>query len=576
MDDGKELCRLLQNRLDALKEVRSRDEKRRWDAYAIMDVRTHDPLHHRHISPIKLHCMDHKKYMLTMVDGIMANLISPNCKWFKLLTRGNKGEASDTIPGANDWMEYAEGAIYQHLDGSRFYPQSRMALMDSVIGGCSFEYTGIDDTGTVSQIVHECWDPQECYISEDHLHNVDTIFREFSMTVRQCVDRWGADQLPVKLQRMVGKNDEEEVTIVHAIYPRKGLYRRNGQPYVLASKKKFASVFLCEEADGIIGEPSGYDDFPVAVHRWERNDSSVYGEGLVMQIMEDLRRFQAMNRRLSFGLDMLLNPPLAVPQALKDKFDYRPGSVNYIDPNSGEPKAVNIQLDIQGLTQELQRLTDTLKQDFNNDLFAMVASDDHQRTMFEVNKIEGRRLMLLSTIIGNIQVEKINPLVSRTLSLMISNDIMDVRTKLKATSPALVKRAVAGFDDIRIELDGLLAQNLKAYQQTTGIERGIQAHATMLQLDPSCSANLDILQTDREYMTAMGMPQDCIRELPAVNKIIAQMNENNQAQAQQQQALVQSQVMKNLSGVDLSNPNNAASAAATGGTPAQQYASGGA
>ena len=66
---------------------------------------------------------------------------------------------------------------------------------------------------------------------------------------------------------------------------------------------------------------------------------------------------------------------------------------------------------------------------------------------------------------------------------------------------------------------------------------------------PDSLANINGDLFLRAFATAMGMPQSVIREKEEVTKIKKEQAAQAQAQAQQQQAVAQSQVLKNLNGV---------------------------
>ena len=103
---------------------------------------------------------------------------------------------------------------------------------------------------------------------------------------------------------------------------------------------------------------------------------------------------------------------------------------------------------------------------------------------------------------------------------------------------------------------------MKAYHQATGLEQGLAALAAGVQLFPNAITNFDGDEIMRQYATAKGLPQSCIREVADVKKIQAEQARQQQQAEQQQQMLQQSQVLKNL-GYD------ASAAAAVGQNPEQ-------
>ena len=544
--DTRELKDWVFRTFESMKAVRQKTEQARWDAYAMMGFRTQDTkARNQLITPTKLYSARHKIFLQTMVNGIMANLISPNIKWFKFDTRGINGEKADDLPGAAVWMEDCESREMQHFNDSYFYSETKLAVKDALIGGTSFEI--VYDDARNGRIIHDTLDPQDCWIDENDAHMVDTLVHDFTMTVHQCVDKFGYDKLPQKVRQLYDdKAYNKDVELLHMIIPKDHIpadVRPNGIPVA----KPVASIWICVDADEVF-QVGGYSTLPFAIHRWERDDATPYGIGLVMRIMPNLFEYQKLYRLYGVGVERQVNPVIYAPQALKGKFDYRPGAINYGNPQTdGAPVPINTVIDVQHAAERIMQLEASLQQIFYNDLFSMLAAQDSvQRTKYEVQRIEGRRLMLLSGIIGNMQVEKINPLVKATLDIMMRNG-----QTLPIPQSMIQKTIATDIFPVSVELNGLLAQNLKAYQQTIGLEDGISAIALMGKIYPQCFVNFDFDEIARQYAIAKGLPKDCLYDKVKVMEIKRQMLAQQQALSNQQQALNSSQVAKNLEGVNL-------------------------
>lgn len=546
MKDYAELKDWVIKTFEDMKRIRAKTEQARWDAYAMMAFRTQGTKSRNQlIQPIHLDSSKPIIYLQTMVNGIMANLISPNIKWFKFDTRGKHGEKADDIPGAAVWMEDCESREMQHFNDSYFYSETKLAVKDALVGGTSFEI--VYDDAANGRIIHDTLDPQDCWIDEDDAHVVDTLVHDFTMTVHQCVDKFGYDKLPQKIRQLYDeKAYSKDVELLQMIIPKDHIpaeVRPEGIPFA----KPIASIWLCVDADEIF-QVGGFFSMPFAVHRWERDDASPYGIGLVMQIMANLAAYQKFYRLHGKGVERQVDPTIYAPIALKGKFDYRPGVINYGNPQTdGTPVPVNTVIDLNHSLETITRMETDLQQMFYNDLFSMLAAEDSvQRTKYEVQRIEGRRLMLLSGIIGNMQVEKINPLVKSTLDIMMRNGwALPVPDAMKE------KTVADEFFPVTVELNGLLAQNLKAYQQTIGLEDGISAIALMGKIYPQSFVNFDFDEIARQYAIAKGLPKDCLYDKVRVSEIKRQILAQQQALASQQQALNGSQVAKNLEGVNL-------------------------
>lgn len=531
-------------RFESMKAERAKVDDARWEAYSIMDFRTRTAkTAGQYIHPQRLYSTDHILYLDTMVDGIMANLCSPSVSWFQILCKGPLGVSDDDIPGAKDWAEHAGERLMQHFNDSHFYPETRLAVKDAVVGGTSFEMVVDDDAS--GRIVHDTLDPQDCYIAEDAAHEVNVFFHDFTMTVRQAAGKFGEDELPLKLRRILDAGTgDEPCEFVHAIFPRDQL-PPSLRGRIPAITKKWASVWLSVTADEVF-RIGGYAAFPLAAHRWERDDASPYGIGLVEKLLPNLREYQYLMKMYGKAVGKQVDPPMYVPVALKGRFDFRPGSVNYGNPQSdGVPSPINTTLDLTAAIQRIQTVQNALMRFFYVDLFQAVALDNVQRTKYEVQRIEGRRLMLLAGVIGNMQMEKFDPLVELTLGYMIRNHrVLPVPVyNPEGRSPSV---------QVTVELDGLLAQNLKAYQQAAGLDGGISAIALLLKLYPAVAPNFDMDEIARQYTSTQGLPQSCIREKAEVRRIKEQMVANQQAAQRREDMLDASTAAKNMANANVS------------------------
>jgi len=467
----------------------------------------------------------------TCKHGIAGYLISPSIRWFKYAVRGNNFEKSDSLEGANDWLEYVTTLQYSLFANSKFYAVSGdTALEDALVTGTSYEMV-LDDVDH-NQIVFTAYNPYECYIAENGQGEVDTFFREFTMTTRDAVKKFG-DKLPSEIRNTADENPYAESSFVQAIFPREDYIEGSTE----ATSKKFASLYYSKTGDEVFYE-SGFDEFPLAIHRWKRTDGSAYGVGLCVEYLPLIKRLNFLTNQYNIAVEYQVNPALRAPLSLQNKFKYRAGAVNFADPTDGEVKPIQIQFNIQYLQAQIQELEIQIQRMFYADLFNVLMRQDRQRTAYEVSELKGEGLILLSAIIGNMQNEKLNPLVNRTRSIM-------KRAGLIPEPPMSLKQA-SDEGRVELELDGPLAQTMKQYHQATGLEQGLGAVASIAQLFPNTLVNFDSNEIARQYATSKGLPQSCIREISERDKIEQQMAQQQQQEAQQQQAIAQSQVLKNL------------------------------
>lgn len=546
---NKEVADYVKKNLEGMKQVRAKGESLRWEACSYLAHRTAAYSSGKSaVQDVPLFFSNHIYDVGTTCRGIAAYMVSPSVRWFRFRTMGPDFQDSDDIYGANDWLELAASIIQNEFSNSRFYAATLLAIMDCFISGTSFEM--VSDNVKDGSIFYDCFDPAECYITEDANRNVNRFFREYEITADQAYEKWGG-LLPAEVVKLVTDGAGQTLcTFVHAIFPKALALDRNGSR-LIRSGKPFASVHYSRTGDDVFSI-GGYDTFPLAVQRWSLKGTSPYGVSPVMEHLPSIKELNELSKQFAIAVQMQNNPPLLVPETLKGRLSFRPGAINYGSPQLGPVTPIQTQLNIKYVDEAISRKLDMLNSMLFANLFNILMIQDRERTAYEVQELKGEGLVLLSSIIGNMQVEKLNPIVMRTFA------IMSKAGRLPKPPAQLVKISLRG--QVKVELDGPLAQNMKAYHQTTGLMQGLQAAASTMNVFPDSLANIDGDLFMRAFATAMGMPQSVIREKAEVDKIKKEQASQARAQAQQQQAVAQSQVLKNLDGVR--------------GTAAQQMAQG--
>ena len=535
----KELKDSILETLGEMENIRRPTEAIRWEACGLVKHRTNGfNIGQSKIKSISLYSNVQVKSTKTTVNGIMGYLISQNIRWFNFHTRDKNFQDSDTIYGANDYMEKTVSAILNVLSECNFYSATHLATMDSFVQGTSAEFI-IDDIDNGGGIVFDTIDPQEFYIGENSNRKVDTFYRVYEISVKIAYQKWG-DNLPEAVKKLL-KNGagHQMVKFLHAIYPRKDALTREGKA-IISTSKTYASVHYSYTGDEVFLE-SGFNDFPVAVHRWALSGTSPYGGSPVMDIIEEIRKLNKMEFLQGTARDKQVNPPIFAPEILRNRLNLNPGGINYANvAQTGEIKMISTSLDLNYSLQAIAEQAMFIRQSLFSDLFDILMRQDQQRTATEVREIKGEGLVLLSSIIGNMQEEKIAPLVMRTYKILRDTGV------IPEPPEELVKASRSGR--VKVELDGPLAQNMKTYHQTTGITQGMQAVAAVMQLNPDSQVNIDFDKLMRQAMSSNGMPQSIIREEADVKKIKKQQAAMIQQQREAEQAQVMAQAMAKSGG----------------------------
>ena len=523
-----------------MEKIRQQTESLRWEACSLVKHRTNAfNLIPGKIKAIPLHSNAQVDAVETSTAGIMGYLISQNLRWFNFTTQGKDFQPSDSIQGANDYLEKVISMLLNVFSRCNFYSATGLAMKDAFVQGTSAEMIidGTDDDTMYYDVI----DPQEFYISEDDSRRVDTFYRVYEITANTAFKKWG-EKLPYEVKQMVEKGaGHRTVKFLHAIYPREDALNSKGS-VIISTEKKFASVHYSYTGEEVFLE-SGFDEFPVAVHRWALDGTSPYGSSPVIKYAEEIKKLDKFELLYATAADKNANPPIFAPEILKGRLNLNPGAKNYVNiAQTGRPELFPSSLDLNHLAAEIQQLRNVVNQVLYANLFNILMRQEQQRTATEVREIKGEGLVLLSSIIGNMQEEKITPLVMRTFNILR-------RAGLIPAPPEELKEA-SDQGRVKIELDGPLAQNMKAYHQATGITQGIQFMAAAMQLFPDSQVNVESDQLMRQGLTANGMPQTIIRELAQVKKIKAEQEQMLEQQRQNETLQAQADAVNKMSSAE--------------------------
>lgn len=422
--------------------------------------------------------------------GTMTN--SANA-WFEL--RATADELNDDRR-VKLWLDDATRRVRHAFSsgGMRFYTRVVDLFSDLVDFGTGIFY--VDEVPAAGELFFSCRHLAECYIAENRLERVDTVFRRFMWTARQARQQWG-DRIGAKLMKAAEKEPDRKFEFLHAVLP-VGDY--DGQPRGLLRDQPFAGVYLACE-DEVILEERGYFEFPYQVPRWGQRTRSVYGESPAMNALADARMQQAMARTTIVGAQKMVDPPLlATDEGARLGVRTTPGGVIYggLDPQ-GRPMYQPLQTGGEpGLGLELMQHVGQRVSDFFYGSLLMLVNQPG-RTATEVLALQEEKMRLMGPHLGRIQSEFLDPLLGRVIG------IMNRAGALPEPPPELVE---AG---LRVEYVSPMARQQKA-GEAMSLLRTFEAVAPFIQVDPEVADNFDGDEAARVAANAFGLPPRVLRD----------------------------------------------------------------
>jgi hypothetical protein len=497
----------------------------------------------------------------TLSAGMMSGMTSPARPWFRLQTPDP--EMMDAA-GVKDWLGQSERIIRTLLTRSNFYNSASTIYSELGAFGTGALYRRRHPTDIVS---FRPFTAGEYVIAEDEYGNVDTLGREFTMSVSQVVEQfviqrdgtedWSNVSKAVK-RLWDQKNYDERIEIIHLIQPRRMEERDLTRP-LDPKNKAFMDVYMEKGADGDkLLQEGGFDRFPAYCPRWDVLGGDVYGVSPGMEYLGDIKQLQHEQKRKAQAIDKMVNPPMVGSISLKGKpSTVLPGGTTYVDPQQGSQgfqPAYLVQPRINEMMMDIQEVQNRIQRGFYADLFAMmINSDRRMMTATEVAERHEEKLVLLGPVLQRLNTEFLDPLIEDVFLFAYEAGM------LPPPPPAL-----EGVD-LEVKYISLLAQAQEAVAAAS-IERTFSFAGNLSAVFPEIVDNLNADEAIRSYGEILGTSPEILRDADEVEAIRAQRREAQQAEQQMMQLQQGAQAAKVLSEADTQNPNALTSLLQGGGT----------
>lgn len=473
-------------------------------------------------------------------DGIHGYICSQNIHWFDFVLPGRlnfprtsgmrawSGKRMDEYPEVKRWLDECEEVQYAAFLRSNFYDFSPNYIREGITIGTQSAVIEEDvSRGTINFTLPHF---RECYIAQNQFGKVDTLYRVYPLSLRQCVQKWGETFLDMRknFKQEYEKNPHSEKKILHATFPR--------EDYVPGSfnkkQRKFASFWILLEGGEIpeekLIEESGYYDLPNVTWRWFVNSDEIYGRSPAWDAFIDIMKANQIGKTNLKAAHKMVDPPMVAPSDLRGQVHNAPGAWSYIDgPVTKDkvplPLVTGIQLPYGIEQQELAQKI--IKEYFHTDFFLMLyqaAFAKVELTATQVIGMQGEQAAVLGTRIGRFQNEALNSIQDRVWDI-------EVRAGRMPDPPQILQDM--GGAPIEIDYRGPLSQAQKRLFKIQSIRAGIELAGEVSQIFPYSIDMIDGDQMMTEAMDAIGFPAKALRtpeEIEKVRKIRQQEEELQQ------------------------------------------------
>lgn len=389
-----------------------------------------------------------------------------------------------------------------------------------------------------------CIPLSECYIAESADGIVDTLYRKYTMTVRQMVQTWGKDKLSKEVSDLWKENKPEtKVDILHCTYPREDIDAKARGNKAMP----WASVYIEEKNKHVI-EESGYHEFPYSVPRWGKGPGEVYGSGCPAAVaLPTVRVLYAQVRTATMTAEKLGSPPLLCSDdGVLGSLNTGPnGIIWYRAGTQDKPEYLAIKGDLAALDNMVERSREEIRSMcYSNRLDN---EDRPNMTATEATIKRNDRWQSLAAMLGRIQNEGLTQELNRVVRILLRKGLVDPlpegytekNIKFFYTNQLTQSQSQQGLQTSRVLIE--MITPLIEMAQALGAENPID--------------NFDLDAMARRAHAVSGAPADELRKKQDVDTIRDEKAKARQAQETLQNAGAVADVAKTASGADMSSPN---------------------
>jgi hypothetical protein len=459
----------------------------------------------------------------TLASGMMAGITSPARPWFRLLAP----EQFKDDPEVKAYLGIVEKVLREAMIKSNMYAVLHQSY--AILGGYGTPCVYIEETDSVDEGFRGYLFPIGQYaLACSSEGRVDTVYRDFSMTVGQIVEAFGEENCSINVKNLHAQHKHDTwINVIHVVEPNRD--RQYGKRN--AKNKPFKSCWFEAEAnaDKFLRE-SGYEEFPMMAPRWDAVGEDVYGsECPGMQALGDSKALQLWERRKAQAIDKVVNPPMKAPLSLKAlRISMLPGDTTYI-PDNMDGKNFSPAIDVkaeavrearEAVKDHEQRIWST----FYADLFMMMLSDERQQpiTAREVNERHEEKMLQLGPVLERIHDELLDPMINRIVQILAR------KRKIPPPPPQLWN------GHVRVEYISIMAQAQKLLG-TAAIERLSSFVGSLSAVNKDVLDLIDFDRLIREFAEMLGVPVDILQK----EEIVQQLRQQRQQATAQQQAVAQ-------------------------------------
>ena len=466
--------------------------------------------------------------------GFFSHMFPTNTVWAKFRHPSPLMMQNEEIA---NYFEEVSRVIHQVLIGSNFSQEEFQALLSMGSFGTNCLSLEEDDKNIIrfKNII-----VSNVRIDQNYNGEVDTVARQYKLTVRQAIQKFGLDALRaaelMHIEDELQRKPDKKYTFIQVVQPREdyvvGSFKNTDKPY--------ASIHVCKETAGIVRE-SGFDFNPYKVSRFMTGNDEIYGRSPMSMVLGTARRTNVIYRSMLISAEQHANPQWLVPDddSVTGMSNRAGAFIRWRATNpAGKPERLAPNGD-PGIANEMYKMhDDQIKRQFFNHLFRPL---DQYRNMTatEVNERMTTDLMQLAPFVARYVEEHITPVMNHVYYIVAKKGLLPQ-----------IPAVLLGSPDYEVDYVGRLSMATKAFE-TMGAIQTLRMVGEVGQLDQRMLQSLDNVDPDklfREMWYANTSSMNALKDPAEVANERAEAAAMAEEQMAMQQAPAMADAMQKLSG----------------------------
>jgi len=454
--------------------------------------------------------------LATLAAGMLSGLTPASRPWLKYKVGALEVDRARARK-VEEWFQHTARITQDALQSSNFYSVAYACYKHQGSFGTGAVYIEEVARGEVNfipfQIGSYVVDSKEAGV-------VDRFFREFYMRAYRIVDRFGEDKVSEQVKNLADNPSTKMkyIKVIQAIVPNKTRVQSIDKPFLSVYFEETAP--LNEETEPL--QEGFYEEFPVAVPRWDTIGSEVMGRSPGMDALSSVKMLMVMQKEIITALSMQIRPPMNAPPSLRgQQASLVPGSITYMDNMGGAGRTFTPSHvpspDIREFNVRIEQTKSEIKEYFYADLFRLLTRKDAQKNMTATEVVEkvSERLSILAPVIVRQQKEFITPVIDRVFGILLrAGKFPEMPEELRGAK-------------VDIEVMSILAQAQKQVS-IENVEQWFQFITQIQPLKPDVVDTVDVDGAVAEYADRINIPAHLLVPAQEVQEIRSQ-----RAQAQQ-------------------------------------------